>query len=195
MNAIIRPTEIIPEVVPLTVDALRMLEDQGFFDNDPNKYELIDGVLIMTPPAGTQHAFVESRLTMTTVRALIAASLDHELTIQNGGAFRIGDQTLLGPDFILVTKPSEPREHRAEDILIMFEIAWSSRERDLKTKADLYAGAGIEDYWVLDVPAKTVIVHRDPEAGIYQSVQTFAAPATITALREPRLSIAVADLF
>jgi Uma2 family endonuclease len=195
MNAIIRPTEIIPEVVPLTVDALRMLEDQGFFENDHNRHELIDGTLVMTPPPGTQHYFVESRLTMATMRALIAAGLDQELAIQNGGAFRIGDKTLLGPDFILVTRPSAPREHSADDVLIMFEIAWSSRERDLKTKADLYAGAGIEDYWVLDVPAKTVIVHRDPEAGIYQSVQTFAAPATITALREPRLSIAVADLF
>jgi Uma2 family endonuclease len=195
MNAIIRPSEIIPEVVPLTVDALRMLDDQGFFDNDHNRYELIDGILIMTPPPGTQHSFVESRLTMATMRALIAAGLDHELAIQNGGAFRIGDSTLLGPDFILVTKPSAPREHSADDVLIMFEIAWSSRERDLKTKANLYAGAGIQDYWVLDVPAKTVIVHRDPEAGIYQSVQTFAAPATIMALREPKLSVAVVDLF
>jgi Uma2 family endonuclease len=195
MNAIFRPSEVIPEIVPMTVIALRLLDEQGFFDNDPNRYELIDGTLIMTPPPGTQHYFVESRLTVATVRALIAANLDSELTIQNGGAFRMGDKTLLGPDFILVTKPSEPREHKAEDVLIMFEIAWSSRERDLKTKAELYAGAGIEDYWVLDVPAKSVIVHRGPDAGIYLSVQTFTAPDTISALREPRLQIAVADLF
>lgn len=195
MNAIIRPSEIIPQVVPMTVEALRVLDDQGFFDNDPNKYELIDGTLVMTPPPGTSHSFVESRLTMATMKALILANLDGLLAIQNSGAFRIGSKTLLGPDFILVTKPSEPREHAAADVLIMFEIAWSSRERDLKTKAELYAGAGIEDYWVLDVPAKTVIVHRDPQEGIYQSVQAFRKPDTITSLCEPRLHLAVADLF
>jgi hypothetical protein len=35
MNAVMRPLEIVPEVVPMTVDALRLLDEQGFFDNDP----------------------------------------------------------------------------------------------------------------------------------------------------------------
>jgi Uma2 family endonuclease len=195
MNAVMRPLEIVPEVVPMTVEALRLLDEQGFFDTDPNRYELIDGTLIMTPPPGTAHYFVESKLTVAFMKALFSCQLDDNLTVQNGGAFRIGDRTLLGPDFMLVTKPTAPREHAADDILVMIEIAWSSRERDMKTKAELYAGAGIEDYWVLDVPAKTVIIHRDPEGGIYQSVQAFREPAIIASLREPSLQLAVADLF
>jgi Uma2 family endonuclease len=195
MNAIIRPSEIIPEVVPLTVEALRVLDDQGFFDNDPNRYELIDGFLIMTPPPGSNHRFTERRAAKALFRALIAKALDEDLSVQTGGAFQIGDKTLLGPDLVVIQESNAPTDPAPSDVIIMVQIAWSSRERDLKAKADLYAGAGIEDYWVLDVPAKTVIVHRDPEGGIYQSVQTFAAPASISALREPRLSIAVADLF
>jgi Uma2 family endonuclease len=195
MNAVMRPLEIVPEVVPMTVEALRLLDEQGFFDDYPNRYELIDGTLIMTPPPGTQHYFVESRLNMLFAKALVSHGLDHELTVQTGGAFRIGDRTLLGPDFMLVTKPTAPREHTADDILVMFEIAWSSRERDMKTKAELYAGAGIEDYWVLDVPAKTVIIHRDPEGGIYQSVAAYDVSASIAPLKEPRLLVAIADLF
>jgi Uma2 family endonuclease len=195
MNAIIRPSEIIPEVVPLTVDALRMLEDQGFFDNDHNRHELIDGILVMTPPAGGNHRLTERRANLAFVKALISAQLETTLAVQTGGAFQIGKTTLLGPDLVVLTESNAPTNPEASDIIVMAEVAWSSRERDLKTKANLYAGAGVEDYWVLDVPAKTVIVHREPEAGIYQSVQTFAAPATITALREPKLSVAVADLF
>jgi Uma2 family endonuclease len=195
MNAVIRPTEVIPQVVPMTVEALRLLDDQGFFENDHNKHELIDGILIMTPPPGGNHRLAERRAAKALFRALIAKALDEDLSVQTGGAFQIGNKTLLGPDLVVLKESNAPTNPDANDVIVMVEIAWSSRERDLKTKAELYAGAGIEDYWVLDVPAKTVIVHREPDGGIYQSVQTFAAPAAITALREPRLSIAVADLF
>lgn len=195
MNAIIRPSEVVPEIVPMSVEALRLLDEQGFFDNDHNKYELINGVLVMTPPAGGNHSLTERRTAKAFYKVLIAQALEESLSVQTGGAFQIGDKTLLGPDLFILKENNAPTTPQASDIVIMVEIAWSSRERDLKTKAELYAGAGIEDYWVLDVPAKSVIVHRGPDAGIYLSVQTFAAPDTVSALREPRLKISVADLF
>ena len=195
MNALIRPAEIAAQVVPMTVEALRLLDEQGFFDNDPNKYELIDGILTMTPPPGGNHRFTERRSNLALVKALIVSNLEKAFAVQTGGAFQIGDKTLLGPDLVVLKESNAPTTPEASDVIVMVEIAWSSRERDLKTKAELYAGAGIEDYWVLDVPAKTVIVHRDPQEGIYHSVQAFRAPDSIASLREPKLQVAVADLF
>jgi Uma2 family endonuclease len=195
MNAVIRPLEIVPEVVPMTVDALRLLDEQGFFDNDPNRYELIDGTLIMTPPPGGNHSLTERRAAKAFYKVLMAQALDETLSVQTGGAFQIGDKTLLGPDLFVLKESHAPTMPLASDIIVMIEIAWSSRERDMKTKAELYAGAGIDDYWVLDVPAKTVIIHRDPEGGIYQSVAAYDVTASIAPRKEPRLLVAVADLF
>ena len=195
MNALARPAEIVAQVVPMTVEGLRILDEQGFFDNDNNKHELIDGTLVMTPPPGGNHRLTERRTTKALFKAIILKALDEAFSVQTGGAFQIGDKTLLGPDLVVLKETNAPTNPEASDVIIMVEIAWSSRERDLKTKAELYAGAGIQDYWVLDVPAKTVIVHRDPQEGIYQSVQAHRAPESISSLREPSLQLAVADLF
>ena len=195
MNALARPTEIAAQVVPMTVEALRLLDEQGFFDNDYNKHELIDGTLVMTPPPGGNHRFTERRSNLALVKALLVANLEKAFAVQTGGAFQIGDKTLLGPDLIVLKETNAPTNPEASDVIVMVEIAWSSRERDLKIKAELYAGAGIQDYWVLDVPAKTVIVHRNPQEGIYQSVQAYCAPESISSLREPSLQLIVDDLF
>jgi Uma2 family endonuclease len=193
MNAQLRPVEIEPQVVPMTVEALRLLDDNGFFDGDCNKYELIDGVLVMTPPPGTGHFTSERRANMSLVKALLASSAAQSYAVQPGGALRIGDLTLLGPDLMIVL--DKEGEIAAPDIALLAEISWSSRANDLGPKSHLYAKVGIADYWVLDVAAKSVIVHRDPVDGVYTSVQTFKAPAKIACLMVPDLSVGVADLF
>jgi Uma2 family endonuclease len=195
MNAVIRPEEIVPEVVPMTVEALRVLDEQGFFANDNHRHELIDGVLIMVPPPGTNHQFSERRTIKAIVAALLSAGLADELSLQTGGGIAIGELTLLGPDFMVVREPGEPKEWTADDVIIMIEIAWSSLANDLGDKARRYAGAGISEYWVLDVADKALIVHRDPSPTHYGSVATLRAPALATSLLEPTLSVAVADLF
>jgi Uma2 family endonuclease len=195
MNAIIRPEEIVPEVVPMTVEALRLLDDQGFFANDNYRHELIDGVLIMVPPPGTHHQTSEARAVKALFKALTAAGLIDTLRVQTGGGMAIGDRTLLGPDLMVVREPNEPKEWTAEDVVIMIEIAWSSLTTDLGDKARRYAGAGIADYWVLDVADKALIVHRDPSPTHYGEVRTLREPDMISALLAPTLTIAVSDLF
>src|SRR6266849_9176626 len=51
------------------------------------------------------------------------------------------------------------------DILLIVEVADTTIDLDLKTKALLYARAGIPEYWVLDVNQRRMIVHRDPAGG------------------------------
>jgi Uma2 family endonuclease len=195
MNALIRPEEIVPEVVPMTVEALRVLDEQGFFANDNHRHELIDGVLIMVPPPGTNHQFSEGQAIMALVDALTAAGLREQYRVQTGGGFKIGEYTNLGPDLMVLRQTDQPKEWTADDVIIMIEIAWSSLANDLGDKARRYAGAGIAEYWVLDVADKALIVHRDPSPTHYGSVATLRAPASATSLLEPTLSVAVADLF
>jgi Uma2 family endonuclease len=193
MNAQMRPIDIEPQVVPMTVEALRLLDDNGFFDGDCNKYELIDGVLVMTPPPATGHYTSERRTTMAFAKAVLGSSVAKTYAVQTGGALRIGELTLLGPDLMIVADIDGAIE--PEHVKVLVEIAHSSRANDLGQKALLYASAGIEDYWVLDVAAKSVIVHRDPVEGVYTSVQSFNVPQSISSLKVPEISVAVADLF
>ena len=96
---------------------------------------------------------------------------------------------------MVLREPNGPEEWTADDVITMIEIAWSSLINDLGDKARLYAGAWIAEYWVLDVAAKALIVHRDPSSTHYGSVTRMRAPASVSALLEPKVSVAVGDLF
>ena len=83
----------------------------------------------------------------------------------------------------------------AEDVLLVVEVAGSSLGFDTGEKADLYAAAGIADYWVVDVAAERIEVRRQPVAGRYQSVSGFAGQDELRPLLMPQVSLRPAQLW
>jgi Uma2 family endonuclease len=195
MNAPIRPDETDAQVVPMTVEALRILDEQGFFANDNHRHELIEGVLIMVPPPGTLHQNSEGKGTMGLARALVKAGLDRKYRVQTGGGFIIGEFSHLGPDLMVLREPDGPKTWVTSDVILMIEVSSSSIRKDLGTKARLYASAAIAEYWVLDVANKALIIHTEPTESRYGNIRTLRAPDNATSVLEPALSVPVADLF
>ena len=79
-------------------------------------------------------------------------------------------------------------------VALVIEVSVSTLAYDLGRKADLYARAGIADYWVLDVDGRGLIVHREPRDGKYQSLQTLKETDSIAPLEKPDASIRIVDL-
>jgi Uma2 family endonuclease len=81
------------------------------------------------------------------------------------------------PDLIVTTKSL--REYagnpQPEDLRLVAEVSNTTVSFDLKLKAKLYARAGIQEYWVINIPEKKLIVHREPKDGSYTSVGTYAS--------------------
>jgi Uma2 family endonuclease len=102
------------------------------------------------------------------------------------------------PDVIVLAKPSrkiQSANPRPADVRLLVEISDSSLAFDLTTKAELYARAGIPEYWVLDVAAHRLIVHRDPQAGIYHSVTAYSEQESVAPISAPTSEFRVADAF
>jgi Uma2 family endonuclease len=102
------------------------------------------------------------------------------------------------PDLIVLTRPS--REFRAAnpkpaDLRLVVEISDSTLGFDLRTKAELYARAGIIEYWVVDVAARHLIVHRDPREGLYCSVTAYGEQESASPLASPQSGFRVAIAF
>jgi Uma2 family endonuclease len=74
-------------------------------------------------------------------------------------------------------------------------VSESSLDHDRGEKAVLYAEAGIADYWVIDIPARRVEVHRDPREGRYHSVQVFRGDDELRPLPFPGLALCPAMLW
>jgi Uma2 family endonuclease len=91
--------------------------------------------------------------------------------------------------FFLSVKPCP------EDLHLVVEVADSSLGLDLRTKAALYARAGIVEYWVLDINGRRMIVHRDPQAGRYTSVVAYGEDESVAPLAAPEESLRIRDAF
>ncbi len=102
------------------------------------------------------------------------------------------------PDLVVLAKPS--REFRdanptPSDLRLVVEISDSTLGFDLTTKAELYARAGIVEYWVVDVAARRLIVHRDPREGLYRLVTAYSDQETASPLASPHSDFRVEDAF
>jgi Uma2 family endonuclease len=75
------------------------------------------------------------------------------------------------------------------------EVADSTLRMDLSKKAELYARAGIPDYWILDVQNRRMIVHREPAAGKYVSVVAYREDESVAPLAAPDSEFPVASAF
>jgi Uma2 family endonuclease len=78
---------------------------------------------------------------------------------------------------------------------LVIEVAESTLSYDRGAKASLYAGAGIQDYWIVNLVDRQLEVHRSPTAaGKYGEPRKLRALEEIAPLAAPQTTIAVNDL-
>ncbi len=70
----------------------------------------------------------------------------------------------------------------------------TTQDYDLGAKAVLYASAGIAEYWVLDLTANRIVVHRDPTGERYNSIFAYGADDAVTPLAAQTACIRLNDL-
>jgi Uma2 family endonuclease len=82
-------------------------------------------------------------------------------------------------------------------VLLVIEVAGESLRLDRKSKAALYARAGIPEYWIVNLAESTVEVHRepDPTTDSYRARTAVPSGGTLTGTSVPAVPIDVADLF
>jgi Uma2 family endonuclease len=102
------------------------------------------------------------------------------------------DVIVLKRDFWAFTAGNNPR---SEDLHLVVEVSDTTLSWDLSTKAALYARAGISEYWVLDVVARRLIVHRHPAEGIYKNILVQGRDEPIAPLAAPHAEFRPAAAF
>jgi Uma2 family endonuclease len=101
------------------------------------------------------------------------------------------------PDIAIVRLPwFQYSQHHpySEDIFLLIEISDSTLSKDLNEKKQLYAQAGILEYWVVDVKAKKVFVFQQPEGNNYR-IQLEYTTGNIAPLAFPDVEIQVEKIF
>jgi Uma2 family endonuclease len=167
--------EELPEQRTFTVDDVYRMVDAGIIEEDEH-VELLDGVLLVMSPQGPAHSALTVHL-----RRRLERLLGDRAHLRDHSNLRLDNHNLPEPDVAVVVGHELDYLHRlptAADVLLVVEVSVTSQRRDRK-KALLYARTGVPEYWILDVPARTLTLHRGPTAAGYTSVDTLDASAEV----------------
>lgn len=162
---------------------------EGLFAPDA-RVELIDGIVYnMSPQKGPHTTCLHLAL-----RILTFLFPDAYVRVQSPLALTADSEP--EPDLAVVQGTVEDYavDHPTTALFVV-EVADSSLAHDKNRKIPLYARCGIPEAWLLNVPAKTLEIHRDPRGGRYRSHQMLRIGDSISPLARPEAQIAVADLF
>jgi Uma2 family endonuclease len=176
---------ITPQHGLLTVDEYHALVEQGVLDED-SRVELVNGKIVEMPPIGPRHQYNVNRL-----NRLFMVVLEERITVSIQNSVRFGRRLERNPDVVLLANHAEgPRYYETNlptpaDVLLLVEVSDSTLATDLGEKAQQNGANGIVDYWVLDLQGDRVVVHREPTADGYASVQSVTRGETINPLAFP----------
>lgn len=173
-----------------TVEEYDRMVEAGIFGRG-DRLELINGEIVEMSPIGTRHSACVANLTRIFViglgeRAVVWAQLP--VTVLK--------HSKPEPDLAVVRRRSYYHAHPGvDDVLLLIEVAETSLAYDRRVKLELYARAGITEYWIVDADAEAIETFQTPVAGAYRETRRIARDRTIAAAASPDLTIRVADLF
>ncbi|NWJ94346.1 MAG: Uma2 family endonuclease [Chloroflexi bacterium] len=170
--------------------------DYAAIPEDGKRYEIIQGVLYMSPSPNFRHQrsitrfihYLFVQVEQAGFGQVLPAPFDVEL----------GPGNVVQPDIVVVLKANEERLEPgklvgAPDLVV--EIALPSTSGyDRREKQDAYARAGVPEYWIADPAAQTIEV-LVLEQGVYSSSGVFQNQALLPSQVIPDLAVKVAQFF
>jgi Uma2 family endonuclease len=171
------------------------LDDGQFFRDQ--RVQLIAGEILQESPMNPPHAKSVRKAT----RALQKICPDG-CFVQAQLPLALGLTSEPLPDLAVIRGSIDgfDDDHPTTAVLVV-EVSDTTFNSDAYEKANLYASAGIQDYWVIDIAGHRVIVMRNPQPNAgevhghrYDSLMAFDEDKSVSPLAAPDARIRVADL-
>jgi Uma2 family endonuclease len=142
------------------------VDDLEGFPNDGNRYEILDGVLLVTPGPSLGHQMIANRIQARLSVAIQFPGLAH--VVGPGVVVRMPN-TQLQPDILVFPARLTPKLdwRKIEEHWLAVEVlSRSSRIYDRDFKKDAYFALGVKQVWLVDRWTKTIEVWRSPRSKI-----------------------------
>jgi len=179
-----------------TVKEYQRAYDLGAFGFDA-RLELIEGEIIRKMGQNEPHSWA-IRAAEEVLRRLFAEGYD----VRNQLPLVFGPRSKPEPDMaVVVGSFNDYRQTHPITAVLVVEVSDTTLAMDRTTKAALYARAGIEDYWIINLPDGVLEVHRQPAPMTdqplghhYRSITRLTISDTLAPLARPNALVSVADL-
>ncbi len=181
-------TALLPEHVrPLRRGEYERMVELGLFGEE--HVELLYGSLVEMSPQGPSHADITARLA-----SLLTLALGEPALVRTHSALALTDDSEPEPDVAVVAPGRYSAQHPSTALLVV-EVSDSSVRKDRGVKADLYAAAGIAEYWLVNLVDRVVEGHRTPVGGRYTDVVAHRAGTRVAPGAFPDIHVHVGELF
>jgi Uma2 family endonuclease len=174
-----------------TVEDFYRMAEAGIFAPD-ERVELIDGEIVEMAKIGSRHASTVLRLNIT-----FNERLGRTAFVNVQSPLRLDQKSEPVPD-VVVLKPradfyaeSHPEP---EDTLLVVEVADTALRYDPRVKVPLYARAGIQEVWLVNLVKGVIEVYSRPDGKTYSEIRKAGRGETLTPLLVPSLTLKVEDI-
>lgn len=182
--------------VPGPLQGSWTFDDYAALPDDGHRYEIVNGVLVMAPAPDLGHQSIVLRLShylfvhaeLAGLGRVFAGPVDVELESKN----------VFQPDVVVIlnahlNRMTQKKIVGAPDLVV--EVASpSTAAYDRLTKYDVYARAGVTEYWIVK-PDSRVVEILVLEDGTYRSLGAFSGKATLPSRVVPDLPVRVEQFF
>ncbi|MEZ4990549.1 MAG: Uma2 family endonuclease [Saprospiraceae bacterium] len=141
------------------------------------RVELLSGEIINMSPVGKLHAAHVKHLAK-----LFWKIVGEKMIISVQDPIVVDDSSEPEPDVAILNwdeRSYADRLPEAKDVVLLVEVADTTLEKDQKLKLPLYAQAGIQEYWIINLVDDTLEQYTHPKGAFYGVRQIYKKEDTL----------------
>jgi len=171
--------------MPLSIKAWHQMIEAGLA---PKRTELIRGVIVEKMSKSILHIKL-THILLT----LLHSVLGEKFWVRKEDPLTFADSEP-EPDISVVDGriPDYDKHPTSARLVVEVSITTLSEDRDM---AEIYAEAGVEEFWIVNGPERCIEVYRKPAAGRYEEMLRVAEGGVLECAALPEVRVNVSELF
>jgi Uma2 family endonuclease len=181
----------LPALHRFSAEDYHRLGELGILSPDA-RVELIDGAIHDMSPIGPLHSGIVNRL----IR-LFSEKAKRRWIVSAQNPVGLDKYSEPEPDLVLLKPaPDDYVSHHPapDDVFLLIEVADSTLDFDRGKKLQIYARAGISEFWIVNLPESVIEVYREPHFIGYEKKIVLRAGEKASPLAFPDVVVDVAEL-
>ncbi len=180
-------------IAHISLAQYELMAEHGIFSGRHyQRVELVRGEIRQMNPIGIDHAMAVNYLAEWSFRIL--PERQFWVGVQNPIHIPKLDSAPQ-PDLTWLERKEYANHPLPTEVLLLIEVADTTLDDDRGEKAELYAEAGIADYWVVDCRGASIAVMRQPVDRQYREVHLYRGDDAVRPLCFPSVALRPAELF
>lgn len=152
------------------VEEYHLMGEAGILGAKP-RVELINGEVIEMDSFKSSHSG-----TVTLLNRLLGKILGDDFIISIHHPVELNRYSEPEPDLMILNHREDffTKSHpQPDDVILLIEVADSSQEKDREIKLPLYAAAGIEEVWIVNLQDQQIEVSTEPNEKGYSNIHIY----------------------